>query len=181
MELTACSAMDQAFKITLDSKVHELPCSHESHYDVFADQMHHWGSYLGKYKERSSAQNRHRTVSTSDQLTMTSVMLWRETGGKPVTQMLQHLHNGGMQGERLCYLQVMLYWFKKSLEWKWTWTSCTEKLCVIHYCPSVWACTSQLQWKDNLKICFNLRPSFPVFQWRNTWKGACLSACRSYW
>lgn len=34
---------------------------------LFADQMHHWGIYFSKYKERSSAQNRHRKgfVSTS--------------------------------------------------------------------------------------------------------------------
>lgn len=84
MELTGCSAMDQAFKTTLDSKVHELSCSHKSHYGVFSDQMHHWGSYLGKYKERSSAQ-RHRELilSISDQLTMTSMMLWQEENQWP--------------------------------------------------------------------------------------------------
>lgn len=86
----------------------------------FPDQMHHWGTYLGKYKERSSAQNRHREgiMSTSDQLAMTSVMPWWEGGRKSVTQMLQILPDGDVRRERLHYLWVRLYSLKKSLEWK---------------------------------------------------------------
>ena len=51
---------------------------------------------------------------------MTSVMPWWEGGGKSVTQMLQILTDADVKGERLHYLQVSLYSFKKCLEWKWT-------------------------------------------------------------
>lgn len=53
-------------------------------------------------------------------------------------------------------------------------TSCREES-IIHYYPLTSACSLQLQWKDSLKICFNLRPSFPIFQWRNTRR--CLPFC----
>lgn len=147
---------------------------------LFTDQMHHWDTYLGKYKERSSAQNTHRAgiVSTSDQLTMTSVMPWWEGGGKPLTQMLQILPDGDIKGERLHYLQLRLYSFKKSLEWKRTRHLAAKRVSfTITHWP--WLVRCNFNGKTVSKSALTLDLPFPYFS-EETQEGACLSACRGY-
>lgn len=92
--------------------------------------------------------------------------------------MLQILPDRDVKGETALSMSEVVF------SWEVHWMKIDQTSCrgesIFHYYPLTLACSSQLQWKDSLKIYFNLRLLFPLFQRRNTWKGACLSDCRGY-